>query len=369
LSLHPAIADAIFWVGVRAGETFKQAKPICSPTGRCPAVYHPQHAAGDASHLVELSDLGVRIAELAGLFGEDLSALSGATAKAAHAVKTLPPSTFGATPPFDGLSFVALRGGSTHEIHLHRGGDRIVESRVSGRVWKSLPHELAPGTGYTVFKRRYSEASLHRQWGREEAIQWAVGLANFYRDRTGLRLGIGDVSHVVGGKMTDHGSHQEGRDMDVYVLDYPAGTTYPDAFWCDGASTTTLILSRLVPPTGSTDEIYETTGMTRLGTAEESATFERYATVIAYCWATWARVNTVTWHGVQQVEGRALVIAQEAFDAGWQDTWGAAPARREDIGANWKSRRVKLVGQGSSNYGPGKGWPPHHDHLHIRLDV
>ena len=53
-------------------------------------------------------------------------------------------------------------------------------------------------------KRRWHEASLHRQWGKEAAIAWTIGLCNLYQDRSGLRLGIGDNSHVPTSKL--HGN-------------------------------------------------------------------------------------------------------------------------------------------------------------------
>ena len=361
LELHSAIVEAFDETRRLAGEKLAAASPLCAPTSRCPTVYQPPHAIGLASHLVKLNGETVRIAELAGLFGADLAATKKSTSqKAAHAVKD-----FNRPMPFWDLSFVALKGGQ-NEIHVHRGDERIVESRVDDQTWKSLPHELEPGTGYTLFKRRYWEASLHRQWGQERAVRWLVGLANFYRDQTGLRIGIGDVSHVVGGPMTDHGSHRLGRDADVYVLGYPASGI--DAYWCDGTKPESFALHRLTPPSATPEE-YSTTGMTRLAAADETLVFQHYATILAYCVATWSLLNAFVWHGVRKIEDDAVRIARAAFDSGWKDTWGPGPAKRDDIApdAEWKKRHTKLIGQGSASYGAGKDWPPHQDHVHVRL--
>jgi hypothetical protein len=359
-----------------AGERLPISSPACAATVLCPPAFQPSHATGEATHFVSLDRNMIRVVELAGLFGVDLSGITGrrttrAARKASVAVKSLP-----SVPPLRGLSFVAIRQGSgsrlRREVHIHRipaelNGGRIVQALVDGERWDSLPFRASAGSTYTLMKRRWHEASLHRQWGKQAAIAWTVGLCNFYRDRTGLRLGIGDISHVVGEVMTDHGSHQLGRDVDVYVLDYPSGSTFPEAYWCDG-TTTTLSLTAMVPP-ASTTGLYTPSGGTRLTGAHEAEVWRRYATVLAYCFATWGTLNTFTWHGVRQIQTDAVAIAQAAFDAGWRSTWGATPKSRADLSPPASERGRKLVGQGSSSYGVGKGWPPHRDHIHIRLNV
>jgi Penicillin-insensitive murein endopeptidase/Putative peptidoglycan binding domain len=358
-----------------AGERLPISSPACPATALCPPAFQLAHATGDATHFVSLDRNMIRVVELAGLFGVNLSGITGSSAtrvarKASRAVKSLP-----SVPPLGGVSFVAIRQGSgsrlRREVHVHRipaelNGARIVQALVDGERWDSLPFRASAGGTYTLMKRRWHEASLHRQWGKQAAIAWTVGLCNFYRDRAGLRLGIGDISHVVGEAMTDHGSHQLGRDVDVYVLDYPSGSIFPEAYFCDG--TTTLSLTAMVPPT-STTGLYTPSGGTRLTGAHETEVWRRYATVLAYCFATWGMLNTFTWHGVRQIQADAVAIAQAAFDAGWRNTWGAAPKSRADLSPSASERARKLIGQGSSSYGPGKGWPPHRDHIHIRLNV
>ncbi len=178
---------------------------------------------------------------------------------------------------------------------------------------------------------------------------------------------MGDVSHIVGETIDDHASHRRGVDVDLYVLGYPAGASFPEAYLCSG-SASPFTLERLRPPSDEKGS-YKEAGRTRLDAASERAVFTRFATVIAYCIATWPRLDTLAWHGVAGVEEEAAEIARRAFDGGWRAAWGQGPARRGDIAPRemWSRRRSKLVGQGSKSYDVTGGWPLHQDHLHIRL--
>jgi hypothetical protein len=373
--LNSVVVNGVTDTRLLAGERLPISSPACPATLLCPPAFQPPHTTGDATHFVRLEQNTIRVLELAGLFGVDLSGIRGSRSvarKASVAVKSFP-----AEAPLGSLSFVAIRQGSgsrlRREVHIHRipaeaNGARIVQALVDGERWSSLPFRASPGRTYTLMKRRWHEASLHRQWGKEAAIAWIIGLCNFYQDRAGLRLGIGDISHVVGEVMTDHGSHRHGRDVDVYVLDYPSGSTFPEAYWCDG--TTTLTLSTLAPPASATGE-YNPRGGTRLTGAHETAVWQRYSTVLAYCFATWGMLSTFTWHGARQTQLQtdAVAIAQAAFDAGWNSAWGPTPNSRADLAPPAAERNRKLIGQGAPSYGPGKGWPFHRDHIHIRLNV
>ncbi len=352
-----SLLDALDETDRLAGVTFTRANPLCDATALCPTPYRTLHP-NLAVHLVQLGLRGIRIAEIAGLFGIDLTSITGVVAKASRSVKQ-----FGSVPPFTGFSFVAIRSGNQREIHIHDHVDRVVESRVNDVIWKSLAVEAQPGTLYTVFKKNYQEASLHRQWGRQNAIEWITGLLNFYQDRTGVRLGVGDISHIVGEHITDHNSHREGRDVDLYPLSYPAGAAYPETYWCDGEGDD-MTISALTPPSG-TPERYGAPLVT-LNQTRQDAVFTLFATVLAYCYASWDRLDAFVWHGARQIEDEALTIAQAAFDAGWQDDWGPAPASRADLDRGSATRRPRLVGQGHGSY--GGGWPPHRDHIHIRLN-
>jgi hypothetical protein len=371
--LNSVVVDGVTNTRLRAGERPAISAPVCAATTLCPTAFQPPHMTGDATHFVDLNRNMIRVVELAGLFGLDLTGITGTTTarttrKASVAVKALP-----SAPPLASLSFVAIRNGSRRQVHIHRvpaeaNGSRPVQSQVNGDRWDSLAFRATPGTTYTLVKRRWHEASLHRQWGKQATIDWTIGLCNFYRDCAGLRLGIGDISHVVGEDMTDHGSHEQGRDVDAYVLGYPTGSTFPEAYFCDG--TTTLTLSAMVPPTSAIGE-YNTSGRTLLTGAHETDVWRRYAFVLAYCFATWGMLKTFTWHGARrtQTQTDAVAIAQAAFDAGWRSTWGPTPTSRADLSPSAAERSRKLIGQGSSSYGAGKAWPFHRDHMHIRLDM
>jgi hypothetical protein len=372
-SLNSVVVDGVTNTRLLARETPPISSAVCAATTLCPTAFQPPHSTGDATHFVRLSDKMIRVVELSGLFGVDLTTVTGSAVarvkkKAAVSVKSLP-----SAPPLRALSFVAIRQTSRRELHIHRipvenNGSRPVQSIVNGDDWDSLAFKGTPGTTYTLVKRRWWEASLHRQWGKKAAIAWALGLCNFYRDRAGLRLGMGDISHVVGEDMTDHGSHEHGRDIDVYVLGYPSGSTFPEAYFCGG--TRTLTLSAMVPPASATGE-HNPTGATLLTGTDETDVWQRYATVLAYCFATWRMLRTFTWHGARraQTQTDAVAFAEAAFDAGWKSSWGPAPASRADLSPPIAERNRKLIGQSSSIYGSGKAWPLHQDHMHIRLDV
>lgn len=104
---------------------------------------------------------------------------------------------------------------------------------VDGERWLNLSDSLEPGREYLPFKTNGHE-SLHRQWARAEVIESLVMIATEYRQRTGVPLGVGDLSHVTGGRIKDHWTHQEGVDADLYLLD-PAVTDddgRPRVWWC-----------------------------------------------------------------------------------------------------------------------------------------
>lgn len=92
--------------------------------------------------------------------------------------------------------------------------------------WVLLSDRAQPGVDYLPFKRS-AAPSLSRQWGREKLVDGLIALARDYKQQTGVRLGIGDISHVTGGKMRDHWTHRVGADVDVYLLDYPDGDDKP----------------------------------------------------------------------------------------------------------------------------------------------
>jgi hypothetical protein len=354
LLLRRDLIDALSALRARLPHATVQAppcpiSPLCSPELQAP------HGTGEATHLLRLSTADVRDVGLAGLLGVDRSPGS----RAPSVAKTL-----SATAPLANFTVVALRRGTQREVHVGcPTGGREVSARVDGARWDWLPPFAAPGALYTVFKVQYGGASLHRQWGRQGAITWLRNLCAFYLDRTGVRLGVGDVSHIVGEEIDGHGSHREGRDVDLYALEYPADAPLPGGFLCTGSDPRSLAVSRLRPPASPTGDYASTPAV--LAAAERDLVFTRYATILAYCLATWSQVQSFVWHGALALTG-VDQIATTALNSGWRSTWGPAPTP-DAIASAWSDRRRKLVGQGTADYGSGRGWPPHEDHLHVRL--
>lgn len=92
------------------------------------------------------------------------------------------------------------------------------EAWIDGQRWINLADVLDPTRDYLPFKTNTTE-SLHRQWAQVEVVESIAHIAREYTLQTGLPLGIGDLSHVTGGKIEDHWTHQDGVDVDLYVFD------------------------------------------------------------------------------------------------------------------------------------------------------
>jgi hypothetical protein len=374
--VNSAVVDAMRATITQSGEPLAVGA-VCAGTApsNCPSPHAPLHGTSgattsNAAHFVSLDEGTVRSAEIAGLFGVDLRGVAHAS-RPSTAVTTRPTAA-----PLQSLSFVAIRKGTTRAIHVARESPRRIESWVDDQPWLSLP--LIPTLSYRLFKRRFWEASFHRQWGTLFTISWIAGLTNFYRDVTGVSMGVGDVSHVVGEVMTDHASHRVGKDVDCYVLDDPpAGSTFPVAFWCSGTRTS-LELRELGAPaaTATRPEYTVPAGGTAIPEPRRTTLLERYATILAYCVATQQGVEAAVWHGAPALGARALAIAQDAWDRtvaanagtaerpGWRATWGYGPATRAAIVA---ARANLLIGDGAGSYNRSPGWPLHQDHIHVRL--
>ena len=373
LSLDMAVVDAMrdTWTAANEGQT---VAGLCGsvPTP-CPTTHQSLHGTGNAAHFTRLSQLGIRVVELAGLWGKNLIGVSPQSHRARIAVKALPTSA-----PAANVSFVAVRSNRTRHVHVGNETPRRVEALVGTDTWKNLAIEATPGTDFQVFKRRYWEASFHRQWGKEATIQWVKGLAQFYHDRTGSVLGVGDISHIVGEDMTDHNSHERGVDIDLYGLEAaPAGTVFPTAFWTTVVSGTVTFKPLGMPAAGSTAPLYTVPAASTPALAGTAASRVQrlYVTILAYCAATHGQLNAAVWHGARRLRTDAVTEAQAAWDAtvaaglgstarpGWQSNWGPGPANRAAISAT----AAKFIGDGSANYGASASWPPHHDHVHVRL--
>ena len=92
------------------------------------------------------------------------------------------------------------------------------EAWIGNDQWINLSDALDPTREYLPFKTNGSE-SLHRQWAEREVVESLVDIARTYTQQTGMPLGIGDLSHVTGGKIEDHWTHRDGVDVDLYVFD------------------------------------------------------------------------------------------------------------------------------------------------------
>lgn len=93
------------------------------------------------------------------------------------------------------------------------------EAYLEGERWTNLADRLQAGRHYLPYKTNGNE-SLACQWGRADVIETIATIAEEYRQRTGTLLGVGDISHVAGGKILDHWTHREGVDVDLYLLDH-----------------------------------------------------------------------------------------------------------------------------------------------------
>ncbi len=370
-ALHPEITAAIAAIEGLVG--FRLASR--TDAGKlCPPVHRPAHVGGNATHVLahsgrsqrrSLSFEEIRAVALGGLWAVDLVTPKGTKSNpAGPSSKRWPLKA-----PLDNLSFVALRKRDVREVHLHRSEGRWVESHVNGELWRCLPIEAWPGVRYTLYKNRWWEASLHRQWGMAATIEWLCELASFYFDMTAKKLGIGDVSHVVGEEMLDHDSHKEGVDVDLYVLDEPAGDGLPDAYWCGGKKGA-LTIHKIVPALKPSQE---SKPGDRLDATAEAVVIRHYATILAYCLCTWDRLDAAAWHGAPGTRTLARDIALGVLKLGWKPAWGPEPTAAQITAA--AASGAKLIGESSASYNmpvkPGekrKGWPLHPDHLHVRLN-
>lgn len=371
VTLHPAVVDAMRHTWTRSGES-QSVVGLCNDTpGICPSAHRGLHPTSDAAHFDDLSRMGLRVVELAGLWGKDLSAISPQSARAGTSVQAVPTHA-----PGLGLSFVGIRDGDSREAHLGREQTRRVEAFVGTAVWKNLAIEATPDTDYRLFKRRFFEASFHRQWGTEATITWLQGLAAFCRDRSGELVGIGDVSHIVGEDITDHGSHERGVDVDIYGVEAPAaGSRFPRAYWTEIRGGEVAFRELGQPDPDDDTPAYGTSNTVAVTGADADRVKALWVTMLAYCAATHSLISAVVWHGARRLRNEAQAAAERAWDeteaageggsvgVGWKESWGPGPATKADINA----RSGDFIGDGSGSYGSGQAWPLHQDHIHVRF--
>ncbi|KIG11595.1 hypothetical protein DB30_03132 [Enhygromyxa salina] len=136
----------------------------------------------------------------------------------------------------------AAKGGAKDLAYLHivvpaqglpgPGQRGTHEAWIGDERWVNLADSLDPSRDYVPFKTNGNE-SLSRQWAQANVVAGLVNIANEYHQHTGMLLGIGDLSHVTGGKIGDHWTHQKGVDVDVYLLDHDHVSTdgRPQVWW------------------------------------------------------------------------------------------------------------------------------------------
>lgn len=104
----------------------------------------------------------------------------------------------------------------------------IVLGQSVGRPWRgslAKPSRLAAGKGYLIRRP-------HRAYGTRRLVDLTRdAIAAVRRDHPRVhRLAVGDLSARRGGRISEHGSHQSGRDIDLgfYFKRQPKG--YPESF-------------------------------------------------------------------------------------------------------------------------------------------
>lgn len=138
------------------------------------------------------------------------------------------PGPHSESSPLSSYDLVITRSSAEQTAYLHvivpehglakPGARGKHEAWIDGERWINLADVIEPSRDYVLYKSNRHE-SLHRQWARADVVEGLVDIIHEYRERTGLPLGVGDLSHVTGGKMDDHWTHQKGVDVDVYLLD------------------------------------------------------------------------------------------------------------------------------------------------------
>lgn len=88
---------------------------------------------------------------------------------------------------------------------------------VNGEEWGPLDAALEPAADYVCIKAN-SGGRFYRGWGRADVVAYIAGMAMDHLAAHGELLGVGDLSLPTGGDIDDHGSHELGRDVDLYLV-------------------------------------------------------------------------------------------------------------------------------------------------------
>ena len=89
-----------------------------------------------------------------------------------------------------------------------------------GRTWRVLLGEQSQSTNVAFVQLTGENGNFYlyspqdRVWGTPSAIQSIRTVANDLRPH-GFEIGVGDISFQQGGRMSPHGSHKRGTDVDI----------------------------------------------------------------------------------------------------------------------------------------------------------
>jgi hypothetical protein len=120
---------------------------------------------------------------------------------------------------------VAHASGRSRRFEMPRGP---ISGQSLGAPWAGRLHdaaELHPGTGY-IIRRPW------RAFGTTATVETIEHIVSDVADRfyDTHPIAIGDISAEQGGRISDHSSHQSGRDVDIGLIFTQKPAAYPDSF-------------------------------------------------------------------------------------------------------------------------------------------
>ena len=205
-SFFRGLADTLSAMGPDGHE--RTWEPVCNATSEFPNL-HELHAAISTGRAFRLSGSRLEIV--------DWSAAAIYGSKAAD-------GTVVGGPLYPHRAMVHRNNGETYLYaddaadHPHPDPARGRHfGWVDGREWGPLDAALEPGVEVVTIKAN-GGGRFYRQWGKLETIAYLAEMALDHLITHGTPLGIGDISLPPGGDIDDHGSHETGRDADLYLL-------------------------------------------------------------------------------------------------------------------------------------------------------
>jgi hypothetical protein len=124
-----------------------------------------------------------------------------------------------------GKQKVALAAKRSHHYVMPRGP---LDGQSLGAPWAGAlrePAMLEPGDGY-VIRRPW------RAYGTSQTVETVERIVSDVAERfyDTHPIAIGDISAESGGRITDHSSHQSGRDIDIGLIFKQKPEGYPESF-------------------------------------------------------------------------------------------------------------------------------------------